>query len=215
MMKRTRLPEDPVKKARMQAAALALFASAGYQATKVDAIAAKAQVSKGLIFKYFGNKEQLYLATLRQAYDRLMAIMDEAVWQDSGDLVAMVTNATRYKISLQLQYPREFQLLLNGFIHLKQLPASGRQYVEQMMVANQDLTQRLVLPVFAKMTFKPGITATDALTVLNYVTSGYLQKFQQYLLSHPEVTTVAEMEPLLADLTRYLRIVEYGFVDQA
>ena len=108
MMKRTRLPEDPVKKARMQAAALALFASAGYQATKVDAIAAKAQVSKGLIFKYFGNKEQLYLATLRQAYDRLMAIMDEAVWQDSGDLVAMVTNATRYKISLQLQYPREF-----------------------------------------------------------------------------------------------------------
>lgn len=212
MTKRTRLPEDPEKRTRMLQAALELFAANGYRPTKVDAIATAAQVSKGLVFKYFGNKEQLYLATLKMAYERLWAVVDEQVWQSSGDLVEMVTKATRYKIGLQLQYPLEFKLLLNGFVHLKQLPASGRAYVERMMIANQDLTRRLVMPVFAKMTFKEGITAEDALTVLSYVTGGYIQQFQQYLVAHPEVASIAEMEPLLADLTRYLQIVESGFV---
>lgn len=46
--------------------------------TRVDEIAAKAKIDKGMICQYFGNKEGLYRTVLKSVYDRL---------GDSGDPV--------------------------------------------------------------------------------------------------------------------------------
>ncbi|MCF2530923.1 TetR/AcrR family transcriptional regulator [Yinghuangia soli] len=57
------------------AAALAVFAEEGYSAASVDAIAARAGVSKPTIYNHFGNKERLFLAvvagTLPTAFSHL------------------------------------------------------------------------------------------------------------------------------------------------
>ncbi|WP_125767790.1 TetR/AcrR family transcriptional regulator [Lapidilactobacillus wuchangensis] len=207
-----RLPEDPQKKARMLAAAIQLFAAQGYEVTHVDQIAQQAAVSKGLVFKYFVNKEQLYLAALTAANQQFMTVIDRTVWQDSPDLSAMVINATRYKIQLQLQFPAEFKLLMTAFVHQQQLPASSQAYVQKMFVANHDLTSELMAPVVARLKFKPGVTAADFLEVIGYITNGYVQKIQQYLAAHPEMTRIEQMEPLIQDLATKLRLVESGFV---
>jgi AcrR family transcriptional regulator len=44
------------------------FASHGYSGARVDAIAARTNTSKRMIYYYFGGKEQLYLAVLETAY---------------------------------------------------------------------------------------------------------------------------------------------------
>ncbi|NBW54268.1 MAG: TetR/AcrR family transcriptional regulator [Betaproteobacteria bacterium] len=46
-------------------AALSLFASKGYSATKVEDVAASAGVSKGTLFLYFPSKEDLFKAVIR------------------------------------------------------------------------------------------------------------------------------------------------------
>lgn len=207
-----RLPEDPQKKARMLTAAVTCFATTGYQKTHVAEIAQQAAVSKGLVFKYFTNKEQLYLAALTTASQRFMQVIDRTVWQESPDLSAMVINATRYKIKLQLQFPDEFKLLMTAFVHQQQLPASSQAYVQKMFVANQGLPAELMTPVIAKLTFKPGVTQADFLEVTGYITDGYIQKIQSYLAAHPEITQIEQMEPLIQDLAKKLKLVESGFV---
>jgi AcrR family transcriptional regulator len=48
--------------------ALSEFARSGYSGARVDEIAAKTRTTKRMIYYYFNNKEELYIAVLEQAY---------------------------------------------------------------------------------------------------------------------------------------------------
>src|SRR6516165_8529969 len=73
------------KEARPQeilAAALALFAERGFAATRLDDVARRAGVTKGTLYLYFPNKQELFEAVVRQALvpnlERGEALLDEA-----------------------------------------------------------------------------------------------------------------------------------------
>ena len=66
------------KEARPQellAAALDLFVERGYAATRLDDVAARAGVSKGTLYLYFTNKEELFKAVVRE---NMVPALDEA-----------------------------------------------------------------------------------------------------------------------------------------
>lgn len=66
------------KNARPQellAAALDLFVERGYAATRLDDVAARAGVSKGTLYLYFTNKEDLFKAVIRE---HLVPVLGEA-----------------------------------------------------------------------------------------------------------------------------------------
>ena len=50
------------------AAATREFAAEGFGGARVDAIAARAKINKRMLYHYFGNKEELYLAVLEETY---------------------------------------------------------------------------------------------------------------------------------------------------
>jgi AcrR family transcriptional regulator len=56
-------------------AALDLFVERGYAATRLDDVAAQAGVSKGTLYLYFANKEDLFKAVVRE---NLVPVLDEA-----------------------------------------------------------------------------------------------------------------------------------------
>jgi AcrR family transcriptional regulator len=60
-------------------AALALFTEKGYAATRVDDVAARAGVTKGTVYLYFPNKEELFKAVVRDALFPLIAGVEERV----------------------------------------------------------------------------------------------------------------------------------------
>ncbi|RJG04584.1 TetR/AcrR family transcriptional regulator [Noviherbaspirillum sedimenti] len=66
------------KEARPQellAAALDLFVERGFAATRLDDVAARAGVSKGTLYLYFTNKEELFKAVVRE---NMLPMIDEA-----------------------------------------------------------------------------------------------------------------------------------------
>jgi AcrR family transcriptional regulator len=71
------------------AAAHALFAERGYAAVTMDGVAAAVGVTKPLLYNYFGNKEQLYLACLERAGDGLVATVVEAVGDTTNPAEAL------------------------------------------------------------------------------------------------------------------------------
>jgi AcrR family transcriptional regulator len=60
-------------------AAHELFADRGYAAVKMDEIAAAVGVTKPLLYNYFGNKEQLYIACMERAGDSLTEAISAAI----------------------------------------------------------------------------------------------------------------------------------------
>jgi TetR/AcrR family transcriptional regulator len=66
---------------RILSAALKEFAAKGFAGARVDAIARHADINKRMLYHYFGNKEKLFRAVLRQK------IAERRVWAEnlSGD----------------------------------------------------------------------------------------------------------------------------------
>jgi AcrR family transcriptional regulator len=77
------------KEARPQellAAALDLFVERGYAATRLDDVAAQAGVSKGTLYLYFMNKEELFKAVVRENVLPVLGEAEETIdrYEDSS-----------------------------------------------------------------------------------------------------------------------------------
>jgi AcrR family transcriptional regulator len=68
VQERTAKRDAAASKRRILAAALKEFSDNGLAGARIDAIAARAKVSKPMIYSYFGDKEELYKAALRESY---------------------------------------------------------------------------------------------------------------------------------------------------
>jgi AcrR family transcriptional regulator len=90
-----------LKREAIARAALTLFASDGYERTSVQAIAAEAGVSKRTIYTHYGDKEQLFLAVVRDTYEGMLTRIGEIVegvpWERDLDaaLTFCATGITR------------------------------------------------------------------------------------------------------------------------
>ncbi len=64
------------KQRRILDAALSVFAAEGYSGTSMDAIAAKANVSKPTLYQYFGTKEQLFTEIMLAERNTMLPAFD-------------------------------------------------------------------------------------------------------------------------------------------
>jgi AcrR family transcriptional regulator len=75
---RKRLPPDE-RRALIEDAAARLFAQQGYAATRLDEIAAAANVTKPVLYRHFDSKKALYLALLARHVEQLPRFVEPAV----------------------------------------------------------------------------------------------------------------------------------------
>lgn len=77
---------SPAKREQILEGARAVFEALGYERASVDAIAARAGVSKATVYNHFGSKEALFLATLgaetRELREKFLSLLETP----SGDL---------------------------------------------------------------------------------------------------------------------------------
>ena len=97
-----RLPRA-VREQQMLDAAVEMFSANGYHETSMDAIAAQAQISKPMLYLYYGSKEELFGAVLSRELSRFI----EAVRTDvglGGDLTQSPRELLRRTIVSVLHY---------------------------------------------------------------------------------------------------------------
>lgn len=71
------------------AAALDLFVERGYAATRLDDVAARAGVSKGTLYLYFTNKEELFKAVVRENMVPLLGEAEGIVENHEGSSIEL------------------------------------------------------------------------------------------------------------------------------
>jgi AcrR family transcriptional regulator len=72
------------------AAALELFVERGYAATRLEDVAGRAGVSKGTLYLYFANKEELFKAVVREGLVSPIAEMRGLVDQFEGSTQELI-----------------------------------------------------------------------------------------------------------------------------
>ena len=155
--------EKPVKKqrdadatrTRILAAAKKEFARNGLGGARVDEIAERAKANKRMIYHYFGNKEDLFLIVLEEAYLDIRAAEQKLKLEDLSAREAL-EKLVRFTWNYYLKNP-EFITLVNSenlhkARHLKKSERGGpaqRRFVDMV----EELLERGV----AEGVFRPGV----------------------------------------------------------
>ncbi|MDX2418665.1 MAG: TetR/AcrR family transcriptional regulator [Xanthomonadales bacterium] len=87
-----------------------VFAERGYGATSVEEIAARAKVSKPILYDHFGGKEGLYAVVVDREMEYILNRMAEAV--TSGSPRARLEKATLAYLTYVRERPQGFAVLL-------------------------------------------------------------------------------------------------------
>jgi AcrR family transcriptional regulator len=71
------------KRGTILQAASALFSDRDFHLVLMDDVAARARVGKGTLYRYFPTKEELYIATVLDTWDRVLAEIEQVLRDES------------------------------------------------------------------------------------------------------------------------------------
>lgn len=205
------IPKDPEKVNRIMASATKIFARNGYLQAKTADIAKAAEVSKGIVFRYFGDKGHLYLATVTYVIEMLIETADFTVWTDANDLGEMIERAVRYKIELQLQYPDEFKLSVQSFGEMNVLPEGIRPQMSELWQKQTAASLAMLEePVLNRMKLRSGVDKTIVKKLLSAIGSSVFADAERFMKAHPDAK-IEDFEPIISDIKAEYEILEHGF----
>ena len=86
--------------------------------------------------------------------------------RNASDLLEMVVEATKYKIELQLKYPREFAFLMKSYTEMQTLPEPLRKEMVQRL--NQDFSRSMNLTdeVIGKLPLRKEVREKDVIETI-------------------------------------------------
>ena len=70
------------KRQRILDAAIAEFSEHGFDSANINTIAQRSDVSVGSLYKYFENKENLFLAIVHVGVEKLKAVLEDIIKSD-------------------------------------------------------------------------------------------------------------------------------------
>ena len=106
---------SPEKQARITNAALEVFARNDYKHASTDDIAAKAGISKGLLFYYFRNKQSLYLYLYDYALEQVRGQVLRQKLDGVTDFFELMHIGARAKLELLTRCPYLLEFSIRAF----------------------------------------------------------------------------------------------------
>ena len=107
----TELPEE--KRARIEKAALEEFAAKRFDSASTNTIVKNSNISKGSLFKYFENKEDLYFYLIDTAAAKMAQETAAKVKELPSDVFERIKAYSELEISYYLAHPSEGKLMTN------------------------------------------------------------------------------------------------------
>lgn len=163
-------PPVDARRAAILDAALTEFAEKGFERASTNAIAAEAGVAKGLVFHYFGSKEELFLSVLDDVIAHLAPAFEETLEKAPKELFARVTAWTERKLQFLREDPRRLRFF---FVAMVDAP-------EDLQSRARDRAERLtrgLMPRFLEgldpSKLRPGVSPEDALEAVSTLTQGF------------------------------------------
>ncbi len=154
---------------RVLHAAVAEFAARGYEAASTNAIAAAAGVAKGLVFHYFGSKDQLFVAVHAHALSEVRDSMLAEVDALPADLFERLHAWQLRKVAFMRKHPALFDVLVMA---LADAPAALQPRLRRTQATMLgDAWPRALAGVDASR-LRPDVSLQDAVETLSLLSEG-------------------------------------------
>jgi TetR/AcrR family transcriptional regulator len=197
---------DTQKQDRILNAAMKEFALKGYDRASTNEIVKEAEISKGLLFHYFGNKKQLFLFLYEHMTKIFLERILEKVNWDEKDIFFRYRQIASLKLELFKIYPEMFNFIKSIYTEASSDVKSDLNRMGKELFASS------FLKLFSDIdtsNFKQGIDINKAINVINWTLEGfaYQQQEKAIRLNLEQINN----EEALAEMDVYVEMLKNSF----
>jgi len=150
-------------------AAIHEFGLKGYSLASTNTMAKSASLSKGVFFKYFHSKAELFLACYSRELDRFLAAYTAFQTNLSNDLFEQIIDIVLWKGRYAREFPESSQVLLEG---LANPPPEVKEQLLSTMVKLKELSMATLFSKINIHNLRDDLTPTDVQRVLSIAIAG-------------------------------------------
>ncbi len=161
---------EPDKQRRIINAALTEFATSGYSRASTEQIAARAGISKGALFHYFGSKQQLYTFLLEWSVETLEREVYGRIDTTSSDLFERMLQGSKLKLQTLLAYPGLFDFWESL---MSAPPPFASAWLAEKTAEVAPRGTSMLLEGVDTSRFKPGVDVGKVMNVVIWMFSGW------------------------------------------
>ena len=165
------LPEE--KQQAIINASLEVFATHEYKRASTDDIAAKAGISKGLLFYYFHNKKSLYLYIYDYTKQIVTAQVVDALFKEITDFFELLAYSAQKKAAIMSRNPYLMDFVMRCFYPEKE------EVSNELNSTNQDYIDNSIFLYFKNVDFsrfRQDADPQQILRMLLWMADGYISE---------------------------------------
>lgn len=202
------LPED--KRKRILDVCLEEFAQNGYEKASTNEIVKKAEISKGILFHYFGNKKNLFLYVIDYVLEYAVKKFYSMNQNPPEDIFERILAQGMVKLKMAYDEPLVYELLFKTFINVP-------EEIKSEVQARYMKLYNVALPAFYAnldtSKFRKGVDPQKAMQavvmILQALTDRYVVQYKNFT---PE-DVLGLMDTVMKETREYLEILKYGIYD--
>ncbi|WP_202709581.1 TetR/AcrR family transcriptional regulator [Sporosalibacterium faouarense] len=201
-----KLPED--KKSKIINICIEEFAEYGYQKASTNRIVEKAEISKGILFHYFGSKKKLFIYLLDYVMEYYEEITKEYIKEE---LPKDIFERIMYLSMVKLKIVSETSPALLDFM--------TRAFIDKPKEINIDFMERykdfsnmvkgFYMQDYDKSKFKEDIDFNKAIEMIFFIREGMSNKYVK-IYKGREKDIVKDYDKIMKEFEKYLDILKWG-----
>ena len=161
---------EATKRDTLFTVAMSKFAKSGYKKTTTDEIIMAAEISKGLLFHYFGTKKDLYIFLFEYANLIIMEDFHAQINMKERDILERLRNMFLLKLELTNKYPAIFDFVASAFYEKDPVVATKiNEYTNRLYV---DVQNEMFKDIDSSL-FKANLDVQKAINIIIYTLRGY------------------------------------------
>ena len=199
------------RKDKIMLACMEVFAENGYEGASTNEIVKRADISKGILFHYFGNKKNLYLYVLDRTLDRVIDKFNTAYSVATSDLFERIALSAMIKLKLSLEEPLVYKLIFVTFINT---PKSIEDEIKQRYKRLYDIAIPMLLDGLDLSKVRSGIDPNKAIEVIVLFMEGFQAKYIEAYKNIPPEQALSLIDQLSEESKAYMDILKKGIYTQ-
>ncbi|MHC6180107.1 TetR/AcrR family transcriptional regulator [Clostridium sp. JNZ X4-2] len=182
-------------------AALTCFGTNGYKKTSISDIAAAAEISKALVFHYFGTKKSLYLYLIDLCTSTIMNEIDKKFDNSITDFFDRIELAASIEISIMKKHPAIFPFLNSVYFENDdEVKAEVKAFLANS--EGERFRSKIAFEGIDASKFKDHINPKLVMKILDRITDGYLSKMPR---------TGIDLDALCEEFDEYINLFKRNF----
>ncbi|MDO4194179.1 MAG: TetR/AcrR family transcriptional regulator [Erysipelotrichaceae bacterium] len=172
-----KLPEE--KQEKILLAGIREFSLKSFRDASTDTIVEQCQISKGILFHYFGSKKKFYLYCLEKSMERLTGKTEEVIGNDFYEILFEEMNR---KIRLCMEYKDEMHMVnMSSRDASSEIAKEKAEIMAGYAVLIRSESEKMLRNAMDKLHLKSreDITAEGLQIYINAVMNRYLLQYQQ------------------------------------